>query len=84
MRALGEVAQVSLQSAVRVILLPLVAVELGRGPGVSRVIVASLVVCAVVTAASSKSSPRWWMRYEGAASGAHGHVYAARIARTAG
>lgn len=52
MRALGAIAQVSLQSAVRVILLPLVVVELVGGPNASRVIVASLVVCAVVTAAS--------------------------------
>ncbi len=52
MRALGAIAQVSLQSAVRVILLPLVAVELVGGANTSRVIVASLMVCAVATAAS--------------------------------
>ena len=52
MRAFGAIAQVSLQSAVRVILLPLVVVELGGGPNASTVIVASLAVCAVVTAAS--------------------------------
>lgn len=52
MRAFGAIAQVSLQTAVRVILPPLVAVELGRGANPARVIVASLIVCAVVTAAS--------------------------------
>ena len=52
MRALGAIAQVSLQTAVRVILLPLVVVELGRGPYPSRVIVASLAVCAALTVAS--------------------------------
>ena len=52
MRALGAIAQVSLQTTVQLILLPLVVVELGRGLNPSRVIVASLVVCAAVTAAS--------------------------------
>ena len=52
MRALGAIAQVSLQTAVQLILLPLVVVELGGGVNPSRVIVASLAVCAVVTAAS--------------------------------
>lgn len=40
MRALGAIAQVSLQTAVRVILLPLVAVELGRGPKLQAVVMA--------------------------------------------
>ena len=52
MRAVGAIVQVSLQTAVRVILLPLVVVELGGGLNPSRVIVASLVVCALLTGAS--------------------------------
>ncbi len=52
MKALGAAAQVSLQSTARVVLLPLVVVELGGGANPSRIVVASLVVCAVVTAAS--------------------------------
>ena len=52
MRAFGAVAQTSLQSAARVILLPLFVVELGGGVNPPRVVVASLVVCAAVTAAS--------------------------------
>ena len=52
MRAFGTAAQVSIQSAARVVLLPLLAVEIVGGANASWVIVASLVVCAAVTAAS--------------------------------
>ena len=52
MRAFGTAAQVSIQSAARVVLLPLLVVELAGDADASWVIVASLVVCAAVTAAS--------------------------------
>ena len=52
MRAFGTAAQVSIQSAARVVLLPLLVVEFASGLNASRVIVVSLVVCAAVTAAS--------------------------------
>jgi hypothetical protein len=52
MRAFGTAAQVSIQSAARVVLLPLLVVELVGGANASWIIVASLVVCAAVTAAS--------------------------------
>ena len=51
-RALGTASQVSIQTAARVVLLPLLVVELVGGENASWIIVASLVVCAVVTAAS--------------------------------
>ena len=52
MRGFGAAAQVSIQSAARVVLLPLLVVEIVGGANASWVIVASLVVCAAVTAAS--------------------------------
>lgn len=52
MRAFGTAAQVSIQSTARVVLLPLLVVELVGAANASWVIVASLVVCAAVTAAS--------------------------------
>ena len=52
MRALGTAAQVSIQSAARVVFLPLLVVEIVGGANASWVIVASLVVGAAVTAMS--------------------------------
>ena len=52
MRALGTAAQVSIQSAARVVFLPLLVVEIVGYANASWVIVASLVVGAAVTAAS--------------------------------
>lgn len=52
MREFGTAAQVAIQSAARVVLLPLLVVELVDGANASWIIVASLVVCAAVTAAS--------------------------------
>ena len=52
MRAFGTAAQVSIQSAARVVFLPLLVVEIVGGANASWVIVASLVVGAAVTAMS--------------------------------
>ena len=51
-RVFGAAAQVSIQSAARVVLLPLLAVESVSGANVSRIVFVSLVVSAVVIAAS--------------------------------